>query len=154
MSLVSALVSSRETGKFLCPVRAYKIYLECSQNWLNRFPADQHPKVLWSVPMSTRQASAEYLSDLFRALVGDSRRFLGEPEVMIGMHQVRKLAASHALQEGQDEQVIKVKMGFSEVRILRKNYIAPVPRLKVACVLPGGTFIPDRTHELSDSDSD
>ena len=151
---VSALISSRETDRVLCPVRAYKIYLERSQNWLSRFPADHHPKVLWSLPLSTRQASAEYLSDLFRALVGDSRRFLGEPEVVIGMHQVRKLAASHALQEGQDEQVIKVKMGFSEVRILRKNYIAPVPRLKVACVLPGGTFIPDRTHELSDSDSD
>ena len=150
---VSALVSNRETDTFLCPVRAYRIYLERSQNWLDRFPADQHPKVLWSVPGSTRQASADYLSDLFRAL-GDSRRFLGEPEVMMGMHQVRKLAASHAFQEGQSEEVIKVKMGFSEVRILRKNYIAPVPKLKVACVLPGGTFIPDRTHELSDSDSD
>ena len=47
------------------------------------------------------------------------------------------------------------RLNFStEVRILRKNYIAPVPQLRVACVLPGGPFFPDRTHEMSDSESD
>ena len=81
-------------------------------------------------------------------------RSLGGPEVPIGIHQTRKLAAAYSLQVGHDEQVVKSKMGFSEVRILRKNYIAAVPALREACVLPGGSFIPDRTHEFSDSDSD
>ena len=94
----------------------------------------------------------EFLSDLFIDLVKDSRRSLREPGVEIGIHQSRKLAAAYSLQVGQDEQVVKSKMGFSEIRILRKNYVAPVPELREACVLPGGSFIPDRTHELSDSD--
>ena len=72
----------------------------------------------------------------------------------VGIHQIRKLAASHSIQAGHEEQVVKEKMGFSEIKMLRKNYIAQVPRLKVACVLSGGTFIPDRVHELSESDSD
>ena len=38
------------------------------------------------------------------------------------------------------ELIIKEKMGFSEVRILRKNYIASVPDLTIACVFPGGFF--------------
>ena len=152
-SSIGTLISSIETDRVLCPVRAYTIYMECSQTWLNKSPTDQHPKVLWSVPLSMRQASANCLADLFRALLGDSRKYLGETGVDLGIHQLRNLAASHALNEGQDEQLIKVKMGFWEVRILRKNYIAPVPNLKVACILPGGSCILDRTHELSDSDS-
>ena len=65
---------------------------------------------------------------------------------------MRKLAASYAIQVGQEEHQVKVKLGFSDVRILRKNYVAQVPPLKEACVLPGGTFIPNRDHEFSDSD--
>ena len=97
----------------------------------------------------------EYLSELFTNLVKDSRRSVGGitnlvrdsrrslrgPEVDIGIHQTRKLAAAYSLQVGHDEQVVKSKMGFSEVRILRKNYIAPMPVLGEACVLPGGSFL-------------
>ena len=74
--------------------------------------------------------------------------------VNVGIHQIRKLASSHAIRAGQKERIIKEKMGFSEVKILRKNYITQVPSLKVTCVLPGGTFIPNRAHVLSESDSD
>ena len=70
--------------------------------------------------------------------MGDSRRFSGEPGADVGIHQILKLAASHSIQEGQDEQTIKEKMGFSEIRNLRKIYIAQVTSLKVACGLPGG----------------
>ena len=80
-------------------------------------------------------------------------RALAGPEVPIGIHQMRKLAATYAIQAGQDEQLIKVKLGFSDVRILRKNYIAEAPQLREACILPGGSFIPNRDHELSDTDS-
>ena len=74
--------------------------------------------------------------------------------VEVGVHQIRKLAASHSIKAGHDERIIKEKMGFSEVKILRKNYIARVPDLSIACVLPGGSFIPTNPHSLSDSDSD
>ena len=86
--------------------------------------------------------------------MGDSRRFCGEPSVEVGIHQIRKLAASRSVQAGHNEHTIKEKMGFSEVKILRKNYIARVPNLKVTCVFPGGTFIPNRAHTISESDSD
>ena len=95
------------------------------------------------MPLSTRQASAEYLSDLFRALVGDSRRFLGEAGVDIGIHQIRKLAG----------RTVKEKMGFSEVRI-EKELHSTSSKFKRSMHTSWGTFIPDRTHELSDSDSD
>ena len=84
----------------------------------------------------------DFLSELFTNLIKDSRRSrggisnlvrdprsLGGPEVPIGIHQTRKLAAAYSLQVGQDEQVVKSKMGFSEVRILRKNYTAELPPL-------------------------
>ena len=150
---ISRLISRRVSDKFLCPVRAYKAYLERTQFWLDRNPGTLLPEVLWLFPWSTHKASADYLSELFGILVGESR-LRGEPREEVGIHQIRKLAASHAMCEGQDEEVVKSKMGFSEVRIFRKNYVAPVSKLKVACVLPGGTCIPNRTHELSDSDSD
>ena len=75
-------------------------------------------------------------------------------EDAIGVHHMRKLAATYAIQVGQPEDRVRVKLGFSSVRIMRKNYVAEAPPLRVACVLPGGAFIPDRSHELSDSDSD
>ena len=164
---ISPLTSTRDSDKLLCPVRAYRIYLDRSWEWLSKFPAEQHPLVLWSVPMTASQASMDFLSELFSDLVKDSRRSirgvnnlvrgsrrpLRGPKVDIGIHQTRKLAAAYSLQVGHDE-VVKSKIGFSELRILRKNYFVPVPALREACVLPGGTFIPDRTHEFSDSDSD
>ena len=86
--------------------------------------------------------------------MGDARRDAGEHSVEVGVHQIRKLAASHSTQAGHNERTIKEKMGFSEVKILKKNYIARVPGLSIACVLPGGSFIPINAHSLSDSDSD
>ena len=94
------------------------IYLDRAQVWWDRNPDREHHNFLWTVPSSTHQASPEYLSNLFQALVGDSRRFSGEPGADVGIHQIRKLAASHSIQEGQDEQTIKEKMGFSEIRNL------------------------------------
>ena len=148
-------MSVRDSDRLLCPVRAYNIYFDRSLEWLGQFPISSYPRTLWSVPLTSQEASADYLSQLFKDLVRDSRRYFGlSSAVEISVHQTRKFAASYSIQVGQDEQVVKARMGFSEVRILRKNYIAPVPQLRVACVLPGGPFIPDRTHEMSESDSD
>ena len=117
------------------------------------------------VPGTARPTSEELISDLFKSLVKDSYRLLGgvnalvradraDLEDPIGVHQMRKLAATYAIQVGQSEQVVRVKLGFSTTRIMRKNYVAEAPPLREACVLPGGSFVPSRVHELSDSDSD
>ena len=139
------------------------MYVIKSQEWLGRLPPDRRPLELWLVPGTASPASPDFLSKLFKKLVSDSRRaFAGVgslvrgrrpvEKIHIGIHQMRKLAASYAIQVGQEEQQVKIKLGFSDVRILRKNYVAQAPPLKEACVLPGGIFIPNRGHEFSDSD--
>ena len=81
---------------------------------------------------------------MFKTLVEDSRKsYKRRGKVNIGPHQARKFAASYASQVGQDEDLVRKVMGFSDLDILRKNYVAPVPFLKMHCVLPGGTFIPE-----------
>ena len=68
--------------------------------------------------------------------------------------QIRKLAASHSVQADHNELTIKEKMGFSEIINLEKFTLLRFRIFKVACVLPGGVFIPFRAHDLSESDSD
>ena len=65
---------------------------------------------------------------------------------------MRKLAASLSHLVGQDENTVRTNMGFSSVTILRKNYVAKTQPPKLACVLPGGPFIPKSQSTLSDSD--
>ena len=85
-----------------------------------------------------------FLTRVFKTLVENSRKFFKRRgKVDIGPHQARKFAASYASQVGQDEEFVRKVMGFSDVSIFRKNYVAPVPFLKMHCVLPGGTFIPE-----------
>ena len=60
---------------------------------------------------------------------------------------MRLMAVTYDIQAGQDEQLIIVKLGFSDVRILSKNYIAEDPQLREACVLPGGSLF--RTGTMS-----
>ena len=151
---ISRLISDRRSDKLLCPVRAYFRYLDRSELWWENNPNSTYHDFLWTVPSSTIQASSHFILTLIQDLVGTARRDAGERRVEFGVHQNRKLAASHSTQAGHNERIIKEKMGFSEVKILKKNYIAKVPDLKVACVLPGGSFIPNRAHSLLDSDSD
>ena len=49
---------------------------------------------------------------------------------------MRKLGASHSKNVGHDENLLKRVMGFSSLNINRKNFIAGVPPLNIACVLP------------------
>ena len=62
------------------------MYLERSQVWWDRNPDDEQHEFLWTVPLSTIQASPNYLLNLIQALVGNSRRFSGEPSVNVGIH--------------------------------------------------------------------
>ena len=157
--------SRREEDLLQCPCRAYNIYLRRSQEWLNTVSPETWPVNLLLVPGTHSPASDNVISVLFKDLVKDSYRLLGGARTLfrddntvmedaIGVHQMRKLAATYAIKVGQPEEKVRVKLGFSAVRIMRKNYVAEAPPLRVACVLPGGTSIPDRSHELSDSDSD
>ena len=122
---ISPMTSPRDSDALLCLIRAYTIYVNRSQEWLIAVPLDQQPVELWLVPRSTIPASPDFLSDSFKRLVRDSRRAFGGvealwrgpralagPEVPIGIHQMRKLAATYAIQAGQHEQLVKVKLGF------------------------------------------
>ena len=74
---ISRLISNSDSDRFLCPVRAYMMYLEKSQVWWDRNPEDEQHEFLWTVPLPTFQASPEYFVNLIGGLVGDLRRFLG-----------------------------------------------------------------------------
>ena len=92
---------------------------------------------------------------MFVKVVQDALKDAGLPiGIKIGPHQMRKLSASLSHKVGQDENLVREVMGFSSMGILRKNYIADVPPLNIACVLPGGPYFPHRGTELSDTDSD
>ena len=153
---ISSMDSAHSSDRLLCPVRAFRIYLERSQEWLDGVPLllRLHSS-LWSFPDSGVQVPTCVLSSWFRNLVVDSQRLNGLPVPKdIGPHQVRKLAASYARKAGQAEPLVQRVMGFSSRVILRKNYVADVPPIHFPCVLPGGTFLPRRIHDMSSSDSD
>ena len=151
---IARLFSNRPTDNSLCPVRAYFEFLDRSGMWWQADPNAPSHSFLWTVPSTTIQASSNLILKLIQDLVGSALRDAGKNRVEVGVHQIRKLAASHSTQAGHNERVIKEKIGFSEVKILKKNYIAKVPDLKVACVLQGGSFIPNNAYSLSKSDSD
>ena len=124
----------------LCPVRAYKIYLEKSQCFL--IPPNIQ-SFLWVLPNTPDNLILKKLTSTFISVVKDALRDADlSIDISIGPHQMRKLSASHAWKAGQDEEIIREIMGFASLMILRKNYIAEVPNLNIACVLPGGSFSP------------
>ena len=124
----------------LCPVRAYKIYLEKSQCFL--IPPNIQ-SFLWVLPNTPDNLILKKLTSTFISVVKDALRDADLSfDISIGPHQMRKLSASHAWKAGQDEEIIREIMGFASLMILRKNYIAEVPNLNIACVLPGGSFSP------------
>ena len=149
---ISRLFSNRPLDNSLCPVRAYFEYLNRSKMWWQRDLNAPFHHFLWTVPSSTIQASSNLVLKLIQDLIGNALRDAGKEKVEVGVHQIRKLAASHSFKAGHNIDVIKDKMGFSEIKILKKNYIAKVPDLSIACVLPGGTFFPNVPHSPSDSD--
>ena len=114
--------------------------------WWQADPNAPSHSFLWTVPSTTIQASSNLILKLIQDLVGSTLRDAGKNRVEVGVHQIRKLAASHSIKAGHNERIILEKMGFSEVGILRKNYIARVPDLSIACVLPGGSFFPNIPH--------
>ena len=139
--------------QLLCPVRAYDMYIHRTGDLLDDVPLSRRPCSMWIHPRSLLPLSKGTLSRWFIDLVLQSRRLNGLVDpVTVGPHQMRKFAASYSSMVGQDEETVVRVMGFSSNRILRKNYVAPVPPLKVPCVLPGGPFLARRDHDLSDSE--
>ncbi|CAL4063514.1 unnamed protein product, partial [Meganyctiphanes norvegica] len=150
---LGTMKSTRSMDLLLCPVRAYNIYLDRTTHWLDEVPLAHRHRFLWTLQDPTRSPSIRVLSECFKSLVKDARHLNGIfSQVQIGPHQMRKLSASYADQVGQEETRVMRIMGFSSLSILRKNYVAWVPPLQVPCVLPGGTFLPQTDHQMSDSD--
>ena len=129
-----------------CPVRACSIYMDRASSWMEILPPSRRHSFFWSYSAHGRKIPRSALTKLFISLVLEARGLSGDnSHVPVGPHQMRKLAASYAVWAGQDEQIILSCMGFSSGKIFRKNYVAEVPPLRVACVLPGGSFIPRHT---------
>ena len=148
---IAFLADDGSSDLTLCPVRAYKLLLARSSSWQQ--PRGTRHGFLWSHPSKGSPLSIPQLTGLFIGVVKDSLVSSGlSSPPSIGPHQMRKLAASLSHSVGQDEDTVRINMGFSSVTILRKNYVAKVPPLRVACVLPGGPFIPDSDLCMSDSD--
>ena len=71
---ISPMSSHWESDYVHCPVRAYKMYVTKSQEWLGRLPPDRRPSDLWLVPGTASPASPDFISRLFKKVVFDSRR--------------------------------------------------------------------------------
>ena len=152
---ISYLASDRSTDLSLCPIRAYRIYFAVSCTWLPPVAAQDPLRCLWVQPGNPAPLTIRKLTRLFIDVVKDALLEAGlSTAISIGPHQMRKLGASHSKNVGHDENLMKRVMGFSSLNILRKNYIAGVPPLNIACVLPGGPYFPPTGSELSDSDSE
>ena len=160
---VSRMSSIRAEDDFQCPIRALNIYIERSKAWLDTVAVEYRPRNLFLVPGSPKPISDDLISKLFVGLIKDAYKLMGGVDTLmrvntadldhpIGIHQMRKLAATYAWKVGRSEELVREKLGFYSLRILKKNYIAEAPELREACVLPGGAFIPNRDHEMSDSE--
>ena len=136
----------------LCPVRAYRVYLQRSSSWFDSRSSPDASSFFWISPHSS-PLSISHLTGIFISAVKDSLHASGlTAPASIGPHQMRKLAASLSLGVGQDEELVRANMGFSSLSILRKNYVARVPKLKHSCVLPGGPFLFTGNYQLSESE--
>ena len=146
---VRRLKSSVHDDLLLCPVRCLQEYLSRTGDLLDQVPLSQRHSFLWIKPRTVVPWSKLSLSKCFVDVVRDSRLYndIAVP-VEIGPHQMRKLSASYASLVGQAESSVHKVMGFSSLKIFRKNYVAWVPPLLVSCVLPGGSFIADNGLDL------
>ena len=139
---ISPIGSSSSRDVLLCPVRAYQIYKDRSEPWLEDVPLLlRHRSPLWSLPGQTVPSPVRTLTAWFISLVKDYRRRDGlSTDISVGPHQMRKFAASYSLHLGQNPEGVRKTMGFSSLTILRKNYLAhTVTPLLMPCVLPGGS---------------
>ena len=147
---IRRLISPVQEDLLLCPVRCLRAYLARTGDLLDDVPLSQRHSSLWIKPHTVVPWSKLSLSKCFVDVVRDSRLYndIAVP-VEIGPHQMRKLSASYASLVGQAELSVHKVMGFSSLKIFRKNYVAWVPPLLVSCVLPGGPFLARNARELS-----
>ena len=139
---IRRLCSPVSEDLLLCPVRCLQAYLTRTAEFLDDVPLSMRHLFLWIKPRTVVRWSKVSLTKCFVDLVRDSRIYNDVlVPVEIGPHQMRKLSASYASLVGQAEMSVHKVMGFSSLKIFRKNYVAWVPPLLVSCVLPGGTFL-------------
>ena len=120
--------------KSLCPVRAYKILLEKRESVTYHVNND----CLWPRNQAT-------LSTFLVGLVADSVRHARKiPDMRIGPHQFRKLAASLCFNFFSNTQIklLPLRMGSATLSVLKRAYIRSLERSGIACVAPLGTVSP------------
>ena len=126
----------------LCPRRALKIYLRVSRR--EAVSRGLQLRSLW-VPLRGRAKvmTKRKLAELFKTVVCDAYSVAGlaQPEPVFP-HQMRSLAASYPVWAGQDPELVRTRLGLSSMTVLLEHYIDEIPDLEVACVLPGGVFLP------------
>ena len=144
---IEALNSPNPNDNLLCPVRAFRIYLER----ISKVPKMSNIIHLWDHGKNKGRVNIQKLSRIFIKVVEYSRIHSGIFEnTSVGPHQSRKWAASYGSKlcnNESDEIKMRVKMGFSSLNILRKVYIHDVPPLTIACVFPGGTYLPNTNYK-------
>ena len=139
---VDRFPSGSDPPNSLCPRRALKIYLRVSrQEAVSRgLPL----RSLW-VPLRGRAKvmTKRKLAELFKSVVCDSYVMsdLARPDPVFP-HQMRSLAASYPVWAGQDPELVRTRLGLSSMKVLLEHYVDEIPDLEVACVLPGGPFLP------------
>ena len=88
--------------------------------------------------LSTQGLSKMFIDIVEKALIFKE----ADPNIMIGPHQMRKLACSYNKKYfPKHEKKLFTKLGSKCMKILSRTYIRSVPDLEFSCVLPTGTFI-------------
>ena len=144
---IEKLARSGRRPNSLCPVRALKIYMKAALDLTNQ--KGLQTDNLWIALRGKSVLKYRDVSKLLKELVVEARSFAGTTTtdgLIVSPHQMRKLCASYMIQVGSDMAQLRKRLGSKSDKVLCKNYIAEVPPLKVACVLPGGPFVPNMTN--------
>ena len=116
-----------------CPVRAWKVFLDRRSLVTNV----RDDACLWTLEVKA-------LFTAFKALIRDSRRFVGKPDnIVMVPQQTKKLATSYCIKYfANANKALHKRTGNKVFGTLIRHYIRDVPRLRIPVSLPLGTVPP------------
>ena len=116
-----------------CPVRAWKVFRD-RRSLVTNVKDDS---CLWTLDVKA-------LFTAFKALIRDSRRFVGKPDnIVMVPQQTKKLATSYCMKYfANAKKVLHKRTGNKVFGTLNRHYIRDVPRLRIPVSLPLGTVPP------------
>ena len=116
-----------------CPVRAWKVFLDRRSLVTNV----RDDACLWTLEVKA-------LFTAFKALIRDSRRFVGKPDnIVMVPQQTKKLATSYCIKYFSNaNKALHKRTGNKVFGTLNRLYIRDVPRLRIPVSLPLGTVPP------------